>query len=98
MIIQIRTCENLRIQVNSARIMANEDPALMERAKRARRIVRNPDQYKVCLGCESIVAAKVSICPNCHSYRYESGSQQVVQQAHLLSRREQHSVVAEDLL
>lgn len=77
--------------------MAQVDPALMERAKRARRIVRNPEQYKVCLGCESIVAAKVSICPNCHSYRYETGEQQVVQQAQLLSRREQHSVVAEDL-
>lgn len=77
--------------------MPQEDPALMERAKRARRIVRNPDQYKVCLGCESIVASKVSICPNCHSYRYETGENQVVRQAHLLSSREQHSVVAEDL-
>ncbi|MCB1229895.1 MAG: hypothetical protein KDN19_06495 [Verrucomicrobiae bacterium] len=78
--------------------MANEDPALIERAKRARRIVRNPSQYKVCHGCDSIVAAKVSICPNCHGYRFEQEEALVVQQAHILSRRQQHSVVAEDLL
>ncbi len=78
--------------------MANEDPALIERAKRARRIVRNPGQYKVCLGCDSIVASKVSICPNCHSYRFEFDESFVVRQAQILSRRQQHSVVAEDLL
>ncbi|MCB1085779.1 MAG: hypothetical protein KDM63_01940 [Verrucomicrobiae bacterium] len=77
--------------------MAKEDSALMERAKRARRIIRNPDQYKVCMGCDSIVAAKVSICPNCHSYRFEIDESFVVRQAEILSRREQHSVVAEDL-
>jgi hypothetical protein len=77
--------------------MAEEDPALMERVRRARRIVRNPNQYKVCFGCDSIVAAKVSICPNCHSYRFEGDPEFVVNQAHVLSRREQHSVVAEDL-
>ncbi len=78
--------------------MANEDPALMERARRARRIVRNPTQYKVCLGCDSIVASKVSLCPNCHSYRYEVEPAFVVHQAQVLSQRQQHSVVAEDLL
>jgi len=77
--------------------MAHEDPALLERAKRARRIVRNPNQYKVCLGCDSIVATKVSICPNCHSYRFEIDASFVIRQARILSRREQHSVVAEDL-
>lgn len=78
-------------------MMAKEDSALLERAKRARRIVRNPNQYKVCFGCDSIVAAKVTICPNCHSYRFEMDEAFVVHQAQVLSRREQHSVVAEDL-
>lgn len=84
--------------VISATLMAHEDPALIERAKRARRIVRNPSQYKVCLGCDSIVANKVNICPNCHSYRFELDESFVVHQAQVLSRRQQHSVVAEDLL
>ncbi len=78
--------------------MANEETVLMERAKRARRIERNPEQYKVCLGCDSIVAAKVAICPNCHSYRYEMDELIVVAQARALSCREQHSVVSEDLV
>jgi len=78
--------------------MADLDPALQEREKRARRIVRNPSQYKVCGGCDSIVAAKVHICPNCHSYRFQDDKQIVIDQAHTLSRRQQHSVVSEDLL
>lgn len=72
--------------------------ALKDRAKRARRIVRNPALYKICLGCDSIVATKVNLCPNCHSYRFEAGQKQVVAQAKALSTREQNSVVAEDLL
>lgn len=76
--------------------MANE-AALADRAKRARRIVRNPALYKVCMGCDSIVASKVNICPNCHSYRYRGDEDFVVAQAKTLSTREQNSVVAEDL-
>ena len=78
--------------------MAMQDPVLLDRAKRAERIVRNPEQYKVCMGCESIVAKKVIICPNCHSYRYETDEKMVVDQARALSQREKHSVIAEDLL
>lgn len=78
--------------------MAELDPALVEREIRARRIVKNPSQYKVCGGCDSIVAAKVHICPNCHSYRFYDDKQFVINQAHTLSRRQQHSVVSEDLL
>jgi len=78
--------------------MAQEDPALAERAKRARRITRNPKQYKVCGGCDSIVAAKVNLCPNCHGYRFESDLSVVVKQAKTLAQREQQTVLSEDLL
>ena len=78
--------------------MSKENTALAERAKRARRIVKNPALYKVCFGCDSIVASKVNICPNCHAYRFESDEARVVDQAHALSVREQNSVVAEDFL
>ena len=77
--------------------MAQENTALAERAKRARRIVKNPSLYKVCMGCDSIVATKVNICPNCHAYRFEIDADFVVNQAKALSTREQNSVVAEDL-
>ncbi|MCB1205798.1 MAG: hypothetical protein KDN18_16165 [Verrucomicrobiae bacterium] len=78
--------------------MTKENAALAERAKRARRIVKNPSLYKVCFGCDSIVASKVNICPNCHAYRFECDETLVVDQARALSTREQNSVVAEDLL
>ncbi|MEM6278584.1 MAG: hypothetical protein AAF733_03840 [Verrucomicrobiota bacterium] len=78
--------------------MTKDDTALADRAKRARRIVKNPSLYKVCFGCDSIVAAKVNICPNCHAYRFEIGEDFVVAQAKALSTREQNSVVAEDLM
>lgn len=78
--------------------MGKEDPSLVDRAKRARRITRNPAQYKVCGGCDSIVAAKVNLCPNCHGYRFDSDLEQVVKQAKALSQREQQTVLSEDLL
>ncbi|MEX2577416.1 MAG: hypothetical protein WD342_00040 [Verrucomicrobiales bacterium] len=50
------------------------------------------------MGCDSIVATKVNICPNCHAYRFEADEAFVVNQAKALSNREQNSVVAEDML
>ncbi len=50
------------------------------------------------MGCDSIVATKVNICPNCHSYRFRGDENFVVAQAKALSSREQNSVVAEDLM
>lgn len=78
--------------------MEQEDPTLIERAKRARRIVRNPAQYKVCCGCDSIVAAKVHLCPNCHAYHFEADRELVVKQAKALAKTEQQTVLSEDLL
>ncbi|MEZ5304041.1 MAG: hypothetical protein R3F11_25880 [Verrucomicrobiales bacterium] len=49
-----------------------------ERARQADKIVRDPKKYKVCLGCDSIVVEKVSICPNCHGYRFDSDQEAVV--------------------
>jgi len=77
--------------------MGKEDPALIERAKRARRIARNPAQYKVCCGCDSIVAAKANLCPNCHAYRFEEDDHRVVAQAKALAQREQQTVLSDDL-
>ena len=77
-----------------------EQPAnelLNERARRADKIVRNPEKYKICGGCESIIAEKVTICPNCHAYRFISDKNMVIVQAQALGTREPKSVVASDL-
>lgn len=79
-------------------LMIKENTALADRAKRARRIIKNPALYKVCFGCDSIVASKVNICPNCHAYRFELDQGRVVAQAKVLSTREQNSVAIDDLL
>jgi hypothetical protein len=71
--------------------------SLEERARKAREIAAQADRYKVCEGCESIVARRVVNCPNCHGYRFDGASTRVIAQAMLLGAREQTSVVAEDL-
>ena len=70
---------------------------LTERAEQAKRIIQKPESYKICVCCESIVTAKVVICPNCHGYNYDESSEAVVAQAHFLGTREQNSVLASDL-
>jgi uncharacterized paraquat-inducible protein A len=70
---------------------------LADRAARARKIVDAPENYKVCEGCESIVAARVTTCPNCHGYRFDGDPRRVVDQAMILASRAQQSVTAADL-
>ncbi len=67
------------------------------RAETAAKIAANPSAYKVCEGCDSIVGAGAALCPNCHSFRFDSTAEQVIRQARILGAREQTSVTAEDL-
>jgi hypothetical protein len=68
-----------------------------ERLKQARKIMDDPGKFKICEGCESIVVAKAHLCPNCHAYQFETDPDKVKEQAGILSRREQRSVIATDL-
>jgi hypothetical protein len=70
---------------------------LSERAQKAAKIIASPEKFKVCEGCESIVARRVATCPNCNGYRFNDEPAAVVEQAKLLGSREQQSVVHEDL-
>jgi hypothetical protein len=67
------------------------------RAETAAKIASNPANYKVCEGCDSIVGKATAICPNCHSFRFDSEPQAVVSHAVMLGSREQRSVTANDL-
>ena len=67
-----------------------------DRARQADKIVKNPSNYKICEGCDSIVLAKTSTCPNCASYRFQEGPASVIAQARLLGKRERRSVMASD--
>jgi len=68
-----------------------------DRSRRALKIIANPFRYKVCGGCESIVAEHVVGCPNCHGYRFVESTEAVVAQARVLASRPQQSVTAADL-
>ncbi|MGJ8633989.1 MAG: hypothetical protein ACSHX7_08715 [Luteolibacter sp.] len=67
------------------------------RAETAAKIAANPKNYKVCEGCDSIVGQATAICPNCHSFRFDSDADTIIRQAVILGNREQRSVTAEDL-
>lgn len=71
--------------------------SLEERARKAGEIINEPARYKVCEGCESIVAERVATCPNCHGYRFDGEPERVIEQAQHLGGREKTSVLAEDL-
>ena len=70
---------------------------LADRAARAQKIIASPDDYKVCEGCESIVAERATTCPNCHGYRFDVSPERVVEQATHLATHPQQSVTASDL-
>ena len=67
------------------------------RMAQAHRIAANPAEFKVCEGCDSIVAVGSAMWPNCHSYRVDSEAKRVVEQALRIGSRPQRSVTAEDL-
>jgi len=71
--------------------------SLAERAAKAAKIAQEPELYKVCEGCDSIVTRRVSTCPNCHGYRFEEDPEEVIRQAKILGAREKTSVLTEDL-
>ncbi|MFV0337370.1 MAG: hypothetical protein ACK5LK_03900 [Chthoniobacterales bacterium] len=72
-------------------------PSLSPRVYAALKIMASPYLYKLCEGCESIVVAHVTSCPNCHGYRFSEDQKELVEQARKLAVREQTSVTEEDL-
>lgn len=72
-------------------------PSSSARQEQAAKIAKHPFQYKVCEGCDSIVGSGVTLCPNCHSFRFDTSPGRVVHQAELLGSREQTSVTSSDL-
>ena len=75
----------------------NSSDHLKDREARAQKIIESPEHFKVCEGCESVVAARVVTCPNCHGYRFDESPARVIEQATLLASRPQQSVTSSDL-
>jgi hypothetical protein len=77
--------------------MSEAERQRQDRSRKAEKIIADPSNFKVCEGCDSIVAARVAICPNCYGYRFDEDPSMVVEHARTLGSREQRSVVADDL-
>ena len=77
--------------------MQSPTESIEDRARQADKIVKNPTQYKICEGCDSIVLARAATCPNCASYRFEEESTKVITQARILGMRQRTAVLASDL-
>lgn len=74
-----------------------KSPTPSSRQEQAAKIAEHPFQYKVCEGCDSIVGSGVTLCPNCHSFRFDASPARVVHQAEELGGREQTSVTSADM-
>jgi Zn finger protein HypA/HybF involved in hydrogenase expression len=72
--------------------------SLAERAAKAAKIVAEPQLYKICEACDSIVTKRVFTCPSCHGYRFNDGPELVIAQAKVLGSREKTGVLSEDLM
>jgi hypothetical protein len=76
--------------------MSNNE-TLAARAERAAQIALQPQLYKVCEGCESIVVKDAATCPNCHGYRFDPAPERVRTQAEVLGKRLPTSVPPSEL-
>lgn len=70
---------------------------MADRAARAEAIIAAAENFKICEGCDSIVALRVASCPNCHGYRFNEDKEEVISHAKLLASRPQTTVTSEDL-
>jgi len=77
--------------------MSAHEPSTESRLKQAEKITSQPELYKVCEGCGSIVVARAVTCTSCHAYRFDSSAYRVVSQAKDLAKRAANSVLASDL-
>jgi predicted ATP-dependent serine protease len=67
---------------------------MVERSEKAARIIAQPKQFKICESCESLVARRVALCPNCNGYRFDEAPESVAEQAKLLASKVQSTVPA----
>lgn len=65
------------------------------RRQRIAAMLRQPQAWQVCCGCDSVVAAKRPLCPNCGAYRFltfEAGPHAVQKAIRKLERQKQASL------
>ncbi len=77
--------------------MSSMSESQKERIRQAEKIAEQPEEYKVCEGCGSIVTERTTSCPSCHAYSFDASKERVTAQAQLLASRAASSVLSSDL-
>ncbi len=70
---------------------------MTKRQLRANSIIQEPEKYKLCEGCESIVDIGVKLCSVCNAYRFDTDIRRICSHAKILGSRERQSVAKSDL-
>jgi len=60
-------------------------------------ILLQPELFKICEGCSSIVTVKTVICPSCKAYRFNVNTDDVIAHTKDISVKTQQSVTDKDL-
>lgn len=68
-----------------------------KRLEQALVILLQPELFKICEGCDSIVTVKTVICPSCKTYRFNENLDDIIEHTKEISVKEQQSVTDEDL-
>lgn len=73
-------------------------PAMQQdRKEKASTIVNNPQAYKICLICGSIVDSMTPVCPDCGAYRFNDDPDDVMNQALTLASEPEKTISRFDL-
>ena len=75
-----------------------DSESIKKRKAAARRILRDIEHYKVCVGCESVILKKDAFCPVCDAYRFNEDTEYTRRVVEELSKREQISVLPSDFI
>jgi RNA polymerase subunit RPABC4/transcription elongation factor Spt4 len=61
--------------------MSVEDKIMAARRLWRDKIVASPGSFKVCYGCDSVMAAPAALCNICHTYSFDRDTTAVVEAA-----------------
>jgi len=75
-----------------------DSESIKKRKAAAKRILRDIEFYKVCVGCESVILKEDIFCPVCDAYRFNEDQEYTRRVVEELSKREQASILPNDFI
>lgn len=75
-----------------------DSESIKKRKAAAKRILRNIDFYKVCVGCESVIYREDVFCPVCDAYRFNENVDYIKRVVEVLANKEQSTILPDDFI